>query len=233
MFNKFALFTLTLAAFAVAYGSGHDGFSYEPSLSKLPASTPSAPHTLPTVHPHAGHKGGKARRLGRGQKDGSHKSGHGGNNGGLGLLGRSHNGSKGSGSGAPSNGPVESPGPVKKPGSSQPDPVDEAAGVVGGVSKSLTRRDDTETELTCTAGSLTCCMSASTTTDFGTRQLLASMNIDTKKLVGPYIGTLCRDTDMDGTQCLDDLQPLCCEDYYANGTAVNCIDPRNISGDDD
>jgi hypothetical protein len=192
MFNK-TLCVLALSAVVMASLGGG-----EPSdvAAGLTGSPPSIPAIIPKRHGH----GGLKRR--------SHTSG-------------GHNGSKGS-SGAPS------PGPVTKPGSSQPNLLDEGLGTAAGVGSALTGKlvgrttDGLDNEMSCTVGSLTCCTSLTKLTEEGQRQLLASMNIDTKKLIGPYIGTACTDLNMDGTQCTDNLQPLCCSGSVQNGNAVNC-----------
>ncbi|KAF8840451.1 hypothetical protein BDN67DRAFT_981050 [Paxillus ammoniavirescens] len=198
MFNKSALFILamTASAFAAHSSVNQPGSPKQPSLPGPIPPAPSGPFTSSNLKRHNGFKGFKRR---------------------------SKSGNKGSGSGAPSS------GSSKKP--SEPNLTDEALGAVGGggsaIKDKVIRDSSTapgETQFTCTSGTLTCCMTATKDTEEGQRQVLASMNIATKKVIGPFIGTVCRDVGADGQQC-QGMEPLCCEAVSEVGTGNGCAAP--------
>ncbi|KIK95355.1 hypothetical protein PAXRUDRAFT_827080 [Paxillus rubicundulus Ve08.2h10] len=202
MFNKSALFTLAMSAFAFA-AENQPGSPKQPAIplsGVFPvAPAPSGPFTSSNLKRHNGYKG---------------------------FERRSKSGNKGSGSGAPGS------GSSKKP--SEPNLTDEGLGAVGGggsaIKDKVIRGSSTAssgTQPICTAGTLTCCMTTTKDTEVGQRQVLASMGIDTKKVIGPFIGTTCRDASADGEQC-QGLQPesVCCEAPVSEGgTANGCAAP--------
>jgi len=197
MFNKSALFILAMSAFAFAAqpSENQPGSPEQPSLP-----VPIPPNGVLPVVPAPSISPITSSNLKR-------------HNGYQGFERRSKSGNKKSGSGAPGSGSSKKPSGAGEGGSATKDKVIRGSSTAPG-----------ETQFTCASGTLTCCMTATKDTEEGQRQVLAAMNIPTKKVLGPFIGTACKDVNADGEQC-QGAEPLCCEAVSQVGTGNGCAAP--------